>query len=74
MKCRGIINLSDAECHLVLPSFGLFQAHFLKTVFLKLFQLSRAKWTHFIEQNCSTETASYVQYTVYCSPFIGHSS
>ena len=56
MQGLGIISLYDTRVPLVPPNFVLFQAIFKKLHF-RLFQLNRAKWTHFTEQNCSTETA-----------------
>ena len=56
IKGMCIISFCNTECPLVPPNVVLFQATFQKVPFW-LFLLNRAKWTHFTERSCSTETA-----------------
>ena len=44
----------SAHCAL---RFGAFSSCLKKKLAFRLFQLNRAKWTHFTKWNCSTETA-----------------
>ena len=55
-KGKGNISWRDTW---VTPSDSCDTAfkHISKKMRFKLFQLNRAKWIHFTERNCSTETA-----------------